>query len=96
MAKREELKERIRLYLVHLKYTLQNETHWTEWKYWTKIATFLPIFASEWTYLTYWTIVHLSLNQWVQGSSPWSVTAISGSSKNFCSQIFCFKGQDYL
>ena len=69
MAKREELIGRIRLYLVHLKYTLQNKTYWTEWKYWTKNVTFLPIFTSEWTYLTYWMERHLSLNQRVQDSN---------------------------
>jgi len=37
--------------LVHLKYTLQNETHLTERKYWAENALFLSIFASEWTYL---------------------------------------------
>lgn len=74
MAKREELIGSIRLHLVHLKYTLQNKTHWTGWRYWTKNAAFLPIFASEWTYLTYWTERHLSLNQLIEGSNPPGVT----------------------
>ena len=61
-GKTRKLAEQIRLILVHLKYTLQDETYWTGWKYWAEKATFLPIFASEWTYLRYWMAVHHSLN----------------------------------
>ena len=52
-AKEEELVGQIGHILVHLKYTLQYETHLTDRKYWAENALFLSIFASKWTYLRY-------------------------------------------
>jgi len=52
-GKHEEVVAEIGLFLVHLKYTLQNKTHSTGWKYWAENAAFLPIFASKWTHLRY-------------------------------------------